>query len=105
MILSDADILERLEEGDLVIDPIDDYELQIQPASVDMRLGQEFLEFQRTNIPCIHPTSEGEVDEYVTETVVDNDDECFELGFGQQAGKIAAEIPDGAAQFLAAFGA
>ncbi len=96
MILSDADILERLEEGDLVIDPIDDYELQIQPASVDMRLGQEFLEFQRTNIPCIHPTSEGEVDEYVTETVVDNDDDFilhpgdFVLGTTHER----VEIPD-----------
>jgi len=71
MILSDADILRRLEEGDLVVEPLDDPNLQIQPASIDLRLGREFLEFQRTNIPCIHPTSEQEVSEYVTETVVD----------------------------------
>src|SRR6056297_3456146 len=75
MILSDADILERLEAGDLVVDPLDDPELQIQPASVDLRLGREFLEFQRTNIPCIHPNSEQEVDDYVTETVVDGADD------------------------------
>ncbi len=78
MILSDRDILDRLEAGDLVIEPIDDPELQIQPASVDLRLGREFLEFQRTNIPCIHPTSESEVAEYVEETTV-NDDEEFIL--------------------------
>jgi dCTP deaminase len=75
MILSDADILRRLEEGDLVVDPIDDLDLQIQPASVDLRLVREFLEFQRTNIPCIHPDAEAEVDEYVDETVVDEGDE------------------------------
>ncbi len=75
MILSDADILKRLEDGDLVVDPVDDLELQIQPASVDLRLGREFLEFQRTNIPCIHPNSEREVDEYVTETVVEEGDD------------------------------
>ncbi|WP_135819760.1 dCTP deaminase [Halostella litorea] len=75
MILSDADILRRLEEGDLVVAPLDDPDLQIQPASVDLRLGREFLEFQRTNIPCIHPDAEAEVDEYVDETVVDEGDE------------------------------
>ena len=75
MILSDADILRRLEEGDLRISPIADRDLQVQPASVDLRLGTEFLEFQRTNIPCIHPTSEQEVGEYVTETVIDEGQE------------------------------
>ncbi|QPV64065.1 dCTP deaminase [Halosimplex litoreum] len=75
MILSDADILRRLETGDLVVEPLDDPDLQIQPASVDLRLGRTFLEFQHANIPCIHPTSEREVDEYVEETVVDEDGE------------------------------
>jgi dCTP deaminase len=75
MILSDADILRRLEDGDLVVEPLDDPDLQIQPASVDLRLGRTFLEFQHANIPCIHPTSEREVDEYVEETVVDEDGE------------------------------
>jgi dCTP deaminase len=70
MILSDTDILARLREGALVIDPLDDVEQQVQPASVDLRLGAEFLEFQRTNISCIHPTDEGEVGEYISETVV-----------------------------------
>jgi len=74
MILSDADIRRRLEAGDLVVEPIDDPELQIQPASIDLRLGREFLEFQRANIPCIHPDSEQEVHEYVTETTVEEGD-------------------------------
>jgi dCTP deaminase len=71
MILSDADIRRRLTDGDLVVEPLEDPELQIQPASVDLRLGREFLEFRRTNIPCIHPDSEQEVDEYVDETHVE----------------------------------
>jgi len=75
MILSDADILRRLEDGDLVVEPLDDPDIQIQPASVDLRLGREFLEFQHANIPCIHPDSEQEVADYVEETVVDDGDE------------------------------
>jgi dCTP deaminase len=75
MILSDVDIRRRLTDGDLVVEPLDDPELQIQPASIDLRLGREFLEFQRTNIPCIHPNSEQEVDEYVDETYVAEGDD------------------------------
>ncbi len=75
MILSDGDIRKRLDEGDLVVKPLSNPELQIQPASIDLRLGREFLEFQRTNIPCIHPDSENEVEEYVTETVVEAGEE------------------------------
>jgi dCTP deaminase len=75
MILSDTDILHRLEAGDLVVEPLDDPDIQIQPASIDLRLGRKFLEFQRTNIPCIHPNSEREVDEYVDETIVDEEEE------------------------------
>jgi dCTP deaminase len=75
MILSDTDLLARLRDGDLVVEPLDDPDLQVQPASIDVRLGREFLEFQRANIPCIHPNSESEVDEYVTETVVEEGSE------------------------------
>jgi dCTP deaminase len=70
MILSDGDIRRRLEKGDLVVEPLDDPELQIQPASLDMRLGREFLEFKNTNLPCIHPSSNPEVADYVTKTTV-----------------------------------
>ncbi|AGB15776.1 deoxycytidine triphosphate deaminase [Halovivax ruber XH-70] len=98
MILSDTDILDRLEAGDLVIEPLDDLELQIQPASVDLRLGNEFLEFRRTNIPCIHPNSEQEVGEYVTETVVDEGDDFilhpgdFVLGTTHERVEIPADL-------------
>jgi dCTP deaminase len=98
MILSDADILDRMEAGDLVVEPLDDPELQIQPASVDLRLGREFLEFQRTNIPCIHPDSEQEVSEYVTETHVDEGEEFilhpgdFVLGTTKERVEIPADL-------------
>ncbi|MDR9430714.1 MAG: dCTP deaminase [Natronomonas sp.] len=75
MILSDTDIRRRLTDGDLVVEPLADPELQIQPASIDLRLGREFLEFQRTNISCIHPNREGEVGEYVEETYVEEGEE------------------------------
>jgi dCTP deaminase len=75
MILSDGDILRRLEEGELVVEPLADPALQVQPASVDLRLGRTFLEFQHANIPCIHPGSEREVEEYVEETHVAEDGE------------------------------
>jgi len=75
MILSDRDIADRLDAGDLVVEPLDDPELQIQPASVDLRLGQTFLEFQHANIPCIHPDSTQEVEEYVEETRIEESGE------------------------------
>jgi hypothetical protein len=75
MILSDGEIARRLDEGDLVVEPLADPELQIQPASVDLRLGRTFLEFRHANIPCIHPDSEREVAEYVEETEVDEEPE------------------------------
>jgi len=40
--LSDTDILRRLERGDLAIDPLD-LATQLQPASVDLCLGSDFI--------------------------------------------------------------
>ncbi|WP_255197332.1 dCTP deaminase [Halorarius litoreus] len=96
MILSDADIVRRLEEGDLVVDPLDDPDIQIQPASIDLRLGREFLEFQHANIACIHPNDEREVSEYVDLTEVPEGGEYilhpgdFVLGTTKER----VEIPD-----------
>lgn len=42
MILSDRDIEQELESGGLEISPITDYELQLQPASFDLYLSNEF---------------------------------------------------------------
>lgn len=96
MILSDRDIRRRLKDGDLVVEPLDDPQLQIQPASIDLRLGNEFLEFERSNIPCIHPESEEETDDYTRRRVVETGDEYvlhpgdFVLGTTYET----VEIPD-----------
>lgn len=42
MILSDGDIMSRLDDGSLVVRPLDDPEQQIQPGSIDVRLGTRF---------------------------------------------------------------
>ncbi|ERH01449.1 MAG: deoxycytidine triphosphate deaminase [Halonotius sp. J07HN6] len=98
MILSDTDLLDRLGDGDLVVEPIEDLDTQVQPASIDMRLGSEFLEFQRTNIPCIHPNRAEEVDEYVRETYVEEGDEFilhpgdFVLGTTKERVEIPSDL-------------
>lgn len=96
MILSDADIVRRLDQGDVVVEPLSDPDIQVQPASIDLRLGREFLEFQHANIPCIHPNSEGETDEYTDRVTVDENGEYilhpgdFVLGTTHER----VEIPD-----------
>ena len=53
MILSDGTIRRLLAEGRIAIEPMD--ESQIQPASVDVRLGNTFLAFRRHAITDIDP--------------------------------------------------
>src|SRR5436190_14657128 len=55
MILSDRDIRARLATGDLRISPIADEKVQLQPASVDLRLGQEFLVYSAAQVACLDP--------------------------------------------------
>jgi len=42
MILSDRDLPQRLRDRSIVVEPLADLELQLQPASIDLRLGREF---------------------------------------------------------------
>lgn len=64
MILSDRDIQERLKKGDLVVEPLDDPDLQIQPSSIDLRLGNEFVMYRTTHVPYIDPQDPGTQEEY-----------------------------------------
>lgn len=57
VILSDRDLRARLAKGDLVVEPLDDPENQIQPASIDLRLGNEFLTFRPPHVAFIDPRS------------------------------------------------
>jgi len=68
MVLSDRDILKQLNEGRLVINPLDDN--CVQPASVDLRLGRKLRIFQRHRLQIIdvkqemaHLTESEEIDE------------------------------------------
>ena len=55
MILSDRDLRERLSRGDLVVEPLENPDLQIQPASIDLRLDKTFVAFRASRLPCIDP--------------------------------------------------
>lgn len=64
MILSDRDIEQRLARGDLGVEPLDDPALQIQPASVDLRLAPTFVVYRLPHVPCIDPHDVASVEEY-----------------------------------------
>jgi dCTP deaminase len=53
MILSDGDIETRLESGDLVIHPLINSKLQVQPASVDLRLDKNFIRVRKSHVGVI----------------------------------------------------
>lgn len=53
MILSDKDIKKALDEGKIKIEPL--FPNSMQPASVDVHLGADFLVFRNSNNVCIDP--------------------------------------------------
>lgn len=75
MNLSDADIQTRMETGDLIIEPLKNPELQLQPASVDFRLSNEFLTFNNENVTSFNPL-EDNPENHMEKTTV-NDDEQY----------------------------
>ncbi len=64
MILSDRDIKRHMDEGRIVIDPLN--EQDIQPASVDVRLGTNFRVFRDSTSAFIDPAN---LDEDITESI------------------------------------
>jgi dCTP deaminase len=69
MVLCDMDIHYQLRHGRIVIDPLWDCALQIQPCSVDLRLGNEFKIFplhffdgQRVPSPVLDPLEQNAAD-------------------------------------------
>ncbi len=84
MILSDRDIEARLQEGDLVVDPLDDPKVQIQPSSIDLRLGNDFVVYKTTHVPFIDPRNQGTQSEYTTDVHIP-DGEPFILHPGEFA--------------------
>ena len=62
MILSDETLKRMIADGDLVVEPLD--EVQIQPASIDMTLGTHFLkvdEHSHTVLTLDQPTALEEI--------------------------------------------
>ena len=55
MILSDQDLAARLARGDIAITPAPDPQTQLQPASIDLRLGFDFQTFNATQRALIDP--------------------------------------------------
>lgn len=84
MILSDGEIRERLERGDLQIDPIEDFALQLQPASVDLRLSTTFVVYRLSHVACIDPRDPRVIEEH-TDTIEIPDGEAFVLQPGEFA--------------------
>ncbi len=81
-VLSDRDILKALERGDIVIEPLDDEYLEeaLGPASLDLRLGNEFVVFKTLHKSCIDPTVDAAEN---TEKVVLSEDEEFVINPGE----------------------
>jgi dCTP deaminase len=85
VILSDRDLQQRLLVAkDLVVRPLEDPDLQIQPASIDLRLGREFLTFRTMHVPFLDPTRAQDLRDY-TERVEVKDGDAFILHPGEFA--------------------
>lgn len=82
MILSDRDIRARLAVGDLKIGPLEDAELQIQPASVDVRLGSEFIVYRPAQVVCLDPRDPESL-RLASERIVVPPDQAFILHPGE----------------------
>ncbi len=79
MILPDHEIRKLLREGRILIKPIDE-DVQIQPAGVDLRLGNEFRIFKSTSLPYIDTKKKSE---NYTDTVKIIDDQPFIIHPGE----------------------
>jgi dCTP deaminase len=84
MILSDTDLKQRLAVGDLVVDPIDDLELQVQPASIDLRLGRHFVLYRQPLVPFLDARDAESIERHVEHIEVPDGD-----GFILQPGAFA----------------
>ncbi len=51
MIVSDSSLRRLLASGEIVVEPLEDY--QIQPASIDLRLGDHFLKVDENSVESI----------------------------------------------------
>ncbi|MDR3222226.1 MAG: dCTP deaminase [Methanobrevibacter sp.] len=64
-ILSDKDIKKYLNSKKIIIEPLKDFEKQIQPSSVDLRIGNEFKSFKIVKKPFIDPKDSIDLSSYM----------------------------------------
>lgn len=79
--LSDREIKAALAEGRIDVGPLEDPDVQIQPASIDLRLGNQFRVFKHAQRAFIDPLNDN-LDEF-TEIVTVPDGEAFILHPGE----------------------
>lgn len=84
MILSDRDLKARLAAGDLVVKPFENPDLQIQPASIDLRLASDFITYRLPHVPVLDP-NDTELLANITETHAVKDGDAFILHPGEFA--------------------
>jgi len=82
MILSDKDIKEYIESGKIKINPVPDFEIQLGPASLDVRLNNIFRVFNHTQVPYIDPKNKSTF-ENLTEVIKIEENKPFVLQPGQ----------------------
>ncbi len=70
-ILSDTDIKNYLDKGKIIIHPLEDPEIQIQPSSVDLRIGNEFKGFRIIRKPVIDPMDKSDLESYMESFYLD----------------------------------
>jgi dCTP deaminase len=98
MILSDRDIVARLAQGDLEIGPLSDAALQIQPASVDLRLGRDFLVYHAARIDCLDPREPSGIADAMDRVSIEGDRAFilhpgeFALGTTEERVKMPADL-------------
>ncbi len=73
-ILSDKHIIKCLKSGKIVIEPLENPNIQIQPSSVDLRIGNEFKGFRIIRKPVIDPMDESDIDSYMQSFFIDEGD-------------------------------
>lgn len=56
MIVSDGTLRSMIAEGSIVVEPLEPY--QIQPASIDLRLGRQFLKLDENTLDAVSLDSE-----------------------------------------------
>ncbi len=68
-VLSDGEIRDRLASGSIILEDYDDLDIQIQPSSLDLRLGAQYKVFE-ANKP-VDPAEEDQ-SQYLTEFIPSN---------------------------------